>query len=228
MQRYGEGRCAVFATGDTWQWKMRAEPSDDRHERFWRQTVRNLVKDAPTPALWRGKADAYTQETPAAFEFLLRDKAYQRREALQCSATVTAPDGATTTLPIEESLEEAGVYRAPFTPSLSGLHRLTVVGTDDKGQAVTQLDDAFLVQPDYREFQQAQYKPEFLSELARSHGGRFFGLDQMDALAEAIPVPPSLDSEDLVLHLWHLPGFFIVLAALMIPEWYLRRKAGQA
>jgi uncharacterized membrane protein len=228
MQRYGEGRCAVFATGDTWQWKMRAEPSDDRHERFWRQIVRNLVKDTPTPALWRSKADAYTQEDPANFEFLLRDKAYQRREALQCSATVTSPDGATATLPIEESLEEAGLYRAPFTPSLSGLHRLAVVGTDDKGEAVTQLDDAFLVQPDYREFQQAQYKPEFLSELARSHSGRFFTLDQMDALADAIPVPPSLDSEDLVLHLWHLPGFFIVLAALLLPEWYLRRKAGQA
>ncbi len=228
MQRYGEGRCAVFATGDTWQWKMREESAGDRHERFWRQTVRNLVKDAPAPALWRGKADAYTQEGPATFEFLLRDKAYTRRETLQASATVTAPDGTTATLPIEESLEEAGVYRAPFTPALAGLHRLTVTGADDKGETVTQLDDAFLVQPDYREFQQAQYKPEFLAELARSHGGQFFTLEQMDALADAIPVPPSLESEDLVLHLWHLPGFFLVLAALMIPEWYMRRKAGQA
>jgi hypothetical protein len=228
MQRYGEGYCAVFATGDTWQWKMRAEPSDDRHARFWRQTVRNLVKDTPEPTLWRAKADAYTQDAPATFEFLLRDKAYMRREALQCSATVTAPDGTTATLPIEESLEEAGVYRAPFIPTLAGLHRISVVGSGDKGESVAQLDDAFLVEPDYREFQEAQYKPEFLTELARSHNGKFFTLDQMDALAQAIPVPPSIETKDLVLHLWHLPIFYVLLAALMIPEWYLRRKAGQA
>ncbi len=228
MQRYGEGRCAIFATGDTWQWQMRGEATDDRHERFWRQIVRNLVKDVPTAALWRAKADAYTQDAPSTFEFLLRDKAYQRREGLQASATVTAPDGTVTTLPIEESLEEAGVYRAPFTPTVSGLHRLTVVGGADQPETVAQLDEAFLVEPDYREFQQAQYRPDFLRTLAESHGGRFFELNELDALADAIPVPPSLDAEDLVLHLWHLPGFFVVLTALMIPEWYLRRKAGQA
>ncbi len=228
LQRYGEGRCAVFATGDTWQWQMRGEPADDRHERFWRQIVRNLVKDVPAATIWRGKTGAYTQDAPATFEFLLRDKAYLRREGLQASATVTAPDGSVTTLPLEESLEEAGVYRAPFTPAVSGLHRLTVVGGADQPETVAQLDDAFLVQPDYREFQQAQYRPDFLRNLAETHGGRFFELNELDALAEAIPVPPSLDSEDLVLHLWHLPGFFAVLAALMIPEWYLRRKAGQA
>jgi len=228
MQRYGEGRCAVFATGDTWQWQMRADPSDDRHERFWRQTVRNLVKDTPDPALWRGKQDTYTQDAAADFEFLLRDKTYTRREALQASATVTAPDGTTTTLPIEESLEEAGVYRAPFTPVLAGLHRITVIGADETGESAAQLDDAFLVSPDHREFQQAQYRPEFLRELATTQNGGFYTLDQLDALAEAIPVPPALDAEDLVLHLWHLPGFFIALVALLIPEWYLRRKAGQA
>lgn len=228
MQRYGEGRCAVFATGDTWQWQMREDPSDDRHERFWRQTVRNLVKDTPDPALWRGKEDTYTQDAPATFEFLLRDKTYTRRETLQTSATVTAPDGTTTTLPIEESLEEAGLYRAPFTPVLAGLHRISVVGADEANATAAQLEDAFLVTPDHREFQQAQYRPEFLSELARKHRGGFYSLDELDTLAEEIPVPASLDAEDLVLHLWHLPGFFIALAALLIPEWYLRRKAGQA
>lgn len=147
---------------------------------------------------------------------------------MQASATVTAPDGTTTTLPIEESLEEAGLYRAPFTPTLAGLHRISVVGADEADATAAQLEDAFLVTPDHREFQQAQYRPEFLSELARAHHGSFYSLDQLDALAEAIPVPEALDAEDLVLHLWHLPGFFIALAALLIPEWYLRRKAGQA
>ena len=207
---------------------MRNETADDRHERFWRQIVRNLVKDVPTAAMWRAKPDTYTQDAPATFEFLLRDKAYQRSEGLQTSATVTAPDGTVTTLPIEESLEEAGVYHAAFTPAVAGLHRLTVIGGADQPETVAKLDEAFLVQPDYREFQQAQYRPDFLRNLAEAHSGRFYELSELDALAEAIPVPPSLDAEDLVLHLWHLPGFFLALAALMIPEWYLRRKAGQA
>lgn len=228
IQRYGEGLCAVLASGDTWQWQMRSNHMDDRHERFWRQVVRNLVKDVPDPTFLRAKQDAYTQFDPSTFEFVARDESFIRREALQCTVTVTKPSGQTVTLPVEESLEEVGVYRSPYTPETPGLHTLEFVAADDKGETVGRMQDAFLVQPDYREFQTAQYDPQFLQNFAETHGGGFYTLDDLDELADAIPVPQALDSQEVVLHLWHLPGFYVALVGMMIAEWYLRRKAGQA
>lgn len=228
LQRYGEGRCAVLAAGDTWQWQMRSESGDDRHARFWRQIVRNLVKDVPQAVVWRGKQDAYTQGGASEFEFLVRDDAFDRREGVQCTVTITAPDGTTQTLPVEESLEDSGVYRAAIVPGVAGMYRLTLAALDENEEVVARLDEAFLVQPDQREFRKAQYNPEFLREFAISHDGRMFSLDNLAALADEIPVPPSLDAKELILHLWHLPGFYIAMVAMMIVEWYLRRKAGQA
>jgi hypothetical protein len=228
VQRYGEGRCAVLATGDTWQWQMRAEQGDDRHERFWRQIVRNLVKDVPDSVVWRARQDAYTQGDPADLDFLVRDGAFERREGAQCSITVTAPDGTSHDLAVEESLEEAGVYRAPFTPEVAGLYAIELSAADGDGKTIAHLEEALLVQPDHREFRTAQFNPEFLRELAEAHGGRMYSMDELGALAEAIPVPPSLDAKYIELHLWHLPGFYAVLVACMIAEWYLRRRAGQA
>ncbi len=228
LQRYGEGRCAALAVGDTWQWQMRSESGDDRHARFWRQIVRNLVKDVPRAVVWRSKADAYTQGDAAEFDFLVRDESFERREGAQCSVTVTAPDGSTVSLPVEESLEDSGVYRASHTPDVAGLYRLSLAAQDENEKVVARLDEAFLVQPDHREFRKAQYNPDFLSSLAKDHGGRMYSLENLAQLADDIPVPPSLDAKDLILHLWHLPGFYIALVAMMIVEWYLRRKAGQA
>lgn len=228
VQRYGEGRCAVLATGDTWQWQMRTESMDDRHARFWRQITRNLVNDVPDAAIVRDKRDTYTQDAPATFAFLVRDKAFERREALQCTATVTKPNGETTALPVDESLKEVGVYSSPYTPEEPGLYKLSLVAANGKGETVAQVNDAFLVQPDYREFQTAQYNPGFLRKLAAAHGGGFYSLDELDALAGQIPVPEVRDAQEVILHLWHLPGFYIALVAMMIGEWYLRRKAGRA
>jgi len=228
VQRYGEGRCAAMATGDTWQWQMRAETGDDRHARFWRQVVRNLVKNVPDAVVWRSKQDAYTQGDESEFEFLVRDDAFERTEGAQTSVTVTAPDGAKNSLPVEESLEDAGVYKASFTPDVAGLYHLTLESLDEKETVVARLDEAFLVQPDHREFRQAQYNAKYLRDLAESHGGRIYTLDDFADLADEIPVPPSLDAKDVILHLWHLPAFYVALAAMMIVEWYLRRKAGQA
>lgn len=228
VQRYGEGRCAALATGDTWQWQMRSEAGDDRHARFWRQIVRNMVNDVPDSVVWKGRPDAYTQGDEAEFEFLVRDDAFERREGVQCTITVTAPDGTTHSLPVEESLEDSGTYRAPFAPAVAGLYRLSLSAVDSDEKEVARLDEAFLVQPDHREFRKAQYNASFLETLAESNGGRMYSMDDLASLADAIPVPPSLDAKDLVLHLWHLPGFYLAMAGLMLVEWYLRRKAGQA
>ena len=228
VQRYGEGKCAILASGDTWQWQMRLEQEDDRHERFWRQLVRNLVHDTPKSTVLRNKRDAYRQEAEARLEFVIRDEAFDRREGLQCVVTVTQPNGESVSLPVEESIREIGLYTCEYAPTQTGLHKISLIALDEKGEVVAELKETLLVESDHREFQKAQYNGEFLRKLARASGGAHFSLEQLDELAEAIPVPVQLDSTELLLHLWHLPGFYVALVLMMIAEWYLRRKAGRA
>ena len=228
LQRYGEGKCAILASGDTWQWQMRLEEEDDRHERFWRQLIRSLVHDTPQSTVLRNKRDAYMQGAEARLEFMIRDEVFDRREGLQCVVTLTQPNGESVSLAVEESIQEIGLYTCEYAPAQVGLHEISLVALDKKGEVVAELNETLLVESDQREFQKAQYNGEFLRELAQASGGAHFSLEQLDELAEAIPVPVQLDSTELLLHLWHLPGFFIALVLLMIPEWYLRRKAGRA
>lgn len=226
VQRYGEGKCAILASGDTWQWQMRLE--DDRHERFWRQLLRNLLNDTPQSTVLRAKRDVYTQEAEATFEFVIRDDVFDRREGLQCAVSVTRPNGEVVSLSVEESIREVGLYTCDYTPVEAGLHEISLVALDENAEPVAELDETFLVESDHREFQKAQYNGLFLRNLSRVTGGAHFSLDQLEELSEAIPVPLQLNSAEILLHLWHLPGFYIALVLMMITEWYLRRKAGRA
>ncbi len=105
---------------------------------------------------------------------------------------------------------------------------LKLIATNTKGEVVGRFEEAFLVEDDRREFRSAQYNEAFLRELAERSGGALYDLDRLDALAEIIPLPARLDDEPVVLHLWHLPIFYILLAGMWILEWYLRRRRGQA
>lgn len=228
VQRYGEGKCAIMASGDTWQWQMRLKQEDDRHERFWRQLLRNLVHDTPQSSVLRAKRDVYTQEADATFEFVIRDDAFDRRAGLQCAVSVTRPNGEVLSLSVEESIREVGLYTCEYTPVEAGLHKISLVALDENAEPVAELDETFLVESDHREFQKAQYNGLFLRDLSQATGGAHFSLDQLEELSEAIPVPIQLDSTEILLHLWHLPGFYLALVLMMITEWYLRRKVGRA
>ncbi len=227
-QRYGEGTCAVLATSDTWQWQMGANHEDDSHERLWRQLIRSLVRDNRAPTLLRNKQDRYVEYESAQLEFLVRDKKFDARESLQTTLTLTKPTGAEIQLPMEESIRETGIYEAEFTPEESGLYRMQLVARDDAGEVVATRQEAILVAADNREFQNARYAPDFLATLASTTGGQAFSLDQLEALAHAIPLPLHENADRVLLHLWRIPVFFLLLVLCMIPEWYLRRRKGRA
>ena len=228
VQRYGEGKTAIFATGDTWQWQMRRDHEDMRHERLWRQIVRNLVYETPEPSMLRGKKDAYTQGVPVDFEFVIRDGLYEQQEGLQTVLALTTPAAEEVALSVDESIQEAGLYTGRFAPEQSGLHRISFTAVNDKDEIAATIDEAFLVEPDRREFLRAEYDGRFLRDVSEATGGKVYSLDSLDALARAVPVPMRMDAEDVLLHLWHLPGFYLALVLMLATEWYLRRKRGYA
>lgn len=227
-QRYGEGKCAVLASYATWPYQMRLEEEDQRHERLWRQISRSLVNGVPEPVLLRDKLDNYTVGETAIFDFLVRDQLFNEREGLQTTVKVRAPSGQDQLLAVDESIQEAGHYRSEFEPEEAGTHLLTLTAMNDKGESVGSMEEAFLVEPDNREFQKAQFNPGYLMEIADKTGGRYFTLDQINAIHKYIPWVDRSAPEEMRIHLWRIPLFFFLLIGMLSAEWVMRRLKGYA
>jgi uncharacterized membrane protein len=226
VQRYGEGKSAVLATGETWQWQMKEDEDDQRHERLWRQIVRSLVTSVPEHVVLRDKKDSYTVGSTVAITTLVRDSRFDEREGLHASMNLIAPSGHAAPLPVDESIHETGAYASEFDPEEAGVHLLRFEALNDKHEVVGTLEEALLVEPDRREFQTAQYNPMFLQDIATRSGGAHFSLDHLSDVVDRIPWRGSTESDEIRIRLWHLPPLFFALVAMLAVEWLLRRRKG--
>ncbi|RJP19001.1 MAG: hypothetical protein C4527_27700 [Candidatus Omnitrophota bacterium] len=226
LQRYGNGKCAILATGETWQWQMQRETEDNAHERLWRQMVRSLVADVPAPIMLRERKDEYRLDARDTINLYIRDRFFDEGEGARVDVTITTPSGQRLPLDVEESIQEIGVFAAEWNPAEVGMHQLTMQAMDAEGNELGSLEEAFMVNPDHREFDNARYDPAFLRELAEKSGGKFFSLSQLADVADQIPFSPGRESEVVRLQIWHNPAFLILLFIFMTSEWYLRRRRG--
>ena len=226
-QRYGEGTGAVLATGATWPWRLLAEEEDSFHGPFWRRLVRDLLKDVPEPVLLVAGAEEMHVGNQRRLEFLVRDSLFVRREGLATRVELTEVDGTVRALPVEESIEETGLYAVEFSPREPGMHLLELTAQDPGGAPLAALEQVVLVHPDDRELRHSRYDPTFLREIAARSGGRFYSLEDLDQLPAQIPRTHSQQQRRDRFHLWHLPIFYLALVLLFASEWYLRRKQGQ-
>ena len=225
-QRYGEGTGAVLATGATWPWQLTAPQNNGAHQRFWRQLVRALVRDVPEPvALLSDRSDVFATDRTQV-EFLVRDSLFVPAQGATIELNASRPDGGPQALPVEESLQQEGLYTARFEPGQPGLYQLHLTARNPAGARIATHEEGLLVHPDLGELQRPRYNRANLKALATQSGGAFLELDQLDRLPELIPLIPSQTQDLERLPLWHLPPFYALLALLFSAEWYLRRKAG--
>ena len=129
-------------------------------------------------------------------------------------------------LPVEESLEEPGTYRAAFSPETAGLHRISLRERTADGSTELLLETAVLVEEDRREMVGADYDPAYLADLARQGGGTFVPLERLGEVSAHIPRRPVYSEEVERFGLWQMPPVYVLLAALLLVEWWCRRRRG--
>jgi hypothetical protein len=206
---------------------MQTDVEDVSHGRLWRQLIRSLVQDVPSPVAMRSAADDLTAGNEAELDFLIRDNLFDKRVGLQTTAQLTAEGAPPVDLPVEESIAESGVYSVRFTPDADGAHQIKLTAKDEAGEPVGEFEQTVEVRRDLREFRDAAYAPAFLKAAARQSHGAFFELDRLNEVARAIPRTATDDTRFEVVHLWRFPGFFALAALLFGVEWFLRRRYGQ-
>lgn len=212
-QSYGRGQSYLLATGGTWRWQMGLPVEDQRHETFWRQVARALTINAPKPF-----EVSVEQSGPSArVRVVARNDSFDAETATPI-LTVSSVGQQAGNLPLQPAANEPGVWESEFEPAVGGTHYFEAsLGTERRARAAFHFDrdgDAFGL----------RQQRGLLESLALATGGRYWSLDELGDLPDAISTSSSGIIEERFYSLWNAPILFLLLFGLKASEWLLRRR----
>ncbi|TWU49353.1 glutamine amidotransferase [Rubripirellula reticaptiva] len=243
--QYGRGRAAALAMDSTWRWWRSG--SNDQHRRFWRQLMLWLLSREESAddkilveldsrrfssgALPNFRAIANQTDVTMVAEIISTSNGAVDEAAQPQSINVSAETSSQASGGSDESSIRGAI------PKLDpGIYRLRVRASDP-ASPIKSTEVAFQVIDESRELSNPLADPVYLTQLAQltgDHGGAAFGPDQIGELVDTIlkrrkaaetPVTQRLTLGDGPMTGWPL---FLVFAAALSIEWWLRRHWGLA
>lgn len=225
-QRYGRGATYLLGTSSTLRWQMRSEPSDQRHELFWRQLAHALADTAAPRAILTSNRSVYDDERRVRLEAELHDASFEPVNDAQLELLVAPERDAPYNVQMQASGNNDGRYVANIDAPSTGLYRIDM--TAHSANVASASASAYVRRNDgVLEHFNARQNRAVLERIAAMTGGRYWKLADLDQLAAAIPYSKAGIVERHTLDLWNLPIVFIVLLALKLGEWLLRLKWGR-
>lgn len=222
-QHYGRGATYLLGTASTWRWKMRLPHQDQRHHIFWRQLLHALASDAPARTSLTTTQKVYDDEKKVVVNAELRNERYEPINDAAVELTLIADDGATSRQTMVPSGQGDGRYTATVQADGPGLYRLSMKalrGQTEVASAQTHIRRNNGIVEHFG----TQQNRALLQRIADATGGRYWRLDQLDELPEALRYSKAGVVERQTLDLWNLPALFLLLLALKGAEWLLRLR----
>jgi hypothetical protein len=221
-QRYGRGSTWLMATASTWHWQMQLPKEDQRHEIFWKQLLYTLASPSQPPVSLQPERSVYEDGTAVTLEAEVLDDKFQPAVEPVLTVTASAPSGAVVPARIEPSGRGDGRHTIALDAREPGLYQVRLsasAGGKVLGESVSHLRrvDGVLEQ-----FGSWQHRP-MLERIARETGGRYWKLEDLDELPEAIRYSKAGMVESRTIDLWNAPLGFLLLALFKGSEWLLRR-----
>jgi len=229
FQRYGRGKSFAFLPQDSWNWQMGATiPVEDMtHENYWRQLLRWLVDGVPDqvePSLTTERVEPGEAATMIAN---VVDPSFVELNDAAVMATITAPDGTISDVPMSWDGERAGQYQASIPTKAPGWYEAKIEATRD-GKTVGSAVTHFRAAPGDAEYFDATMHSATLRRIADDTGGRFYEAADTATLADDLRYTgrgvTSVEEHDL----WHMPIVLMLLIGLLCAEWGYRRVVGLA
>ncbi|MFN0107103.1 MAG: hypothetical protein ACKV2U_34025 [Bryobacteraceae bacterium] len=224
-QNYGRGRTAVLATGGTWRWQMSQPLEDKSHEMFWQQLTRWLVAGTPGMVLASTTQTVFTDDPRIPLRAEVRGKQYELQPDGQVEARVTGPAGSAATVILQPDPVHPGVYMGEYSAEQPGSYLVEMIASRN-GERIGADTLAFRREDGVAESFHTEQNRELLERLAAETGGKYWKPDNTQKLPEEIALSEAGISTREIRDLWHLPVVFLVLAALRMGEWLLRRRWG--
>ncbi|MGH9394172.1 MAG: glutamine amidotransferase, partial [Terriglobales bacterium] len=221
IENYGRGRTAVLATSGTWRWQMMLPLGDASFPRFWQQLLRWLVAGTPGPVSAYVPASMLYDHGAIQLSAEVRDPQYNPAAGAAVSARVLGPDGLAAVVPLHPSPDAPGHFSADFTAAAPGAY-LATISAPGFGEDTVGFERVDGVAENFH----AAQNRELLQRLAEQTGGQYWQPDQLAQLPAQIPYSDAGITLRENLPLWNLPMVFLLLLALPLAEWLLRRRWG--
>jgi uncharacterized membrane protein len=222
-QRYGRGSTWLLATSSTWHWQMSLPKEDQRHETFWKQLLYTLVAPSMPHVSLQPERSVYEDGTAVTLEAEVLDKSFMPVPEAELKVEAKAPDGKDVPARIEPSGRGDGRYTVAVDARDPGLYQVRLTATAGGETVGEALSHVRRVDGVLEQFGSWQHRP-MLERIARETGGRYWALDDLAGLPEAIRYSHAGMVESSTLDLWNAPLGFLLLALLKGSEWLLRRR----
>ncbi|MGV3591721.1 MAG: hypothetical protein ACO1PZ_08510, partial [Gammaproteobacteria bacterium] len=216
-QPYGRGQSFILATGGTWRWQMSLPLDDLRHETFWRQLARNLVANSPRPF----ELTATVENENILVRAELRDPDAEENQGLAITAVASSDTNEVVNLELLPVPGSPGVYEAAFSPASNGLYSIEALSRKDD-DVVSSVRTATRYDQGQESFGVRQNRA-LLERIAAVTGGNYWTPAQWGEIPEAISYSTAGITQQQISYLWDAPFFFLLLFALKVAEWLLRR-----
>lgn len=218
-QLFGRGRSWIFATGGTWRWQMSLPVEDQRHEAFWRQLARGLVADTPE----RFQLSARSRGDDLVLRAEVRDDTYKPEQGITVSVVATPQIGDPVTVDLRPSADQPGVFEAEFAAGEDGLYSLEALARQGESTVGTHRM-AYRHESGRAEYFSVRQNRTLLEQLASATGGRYWTVNGLDELPQAIRYSAAGVTQQEIRALWNMPAVFLLLLLLKAGEWLLRRR----
>lgn len=229
-QRYGRGKTLALPVQDTWMWRMHAsmDVEDATHHTFWQRLARWLVDGVPDRVMVSAAPDRVQKGEPVTLSAEVLNAEYRPVNDGRVTARVTSPSGAVEEVPLEWSVETAGLYQARFTPTEDGTYAISASGLGRDSADLGRGAASLRVAPSEAEYFGAAMRAPLLRRLAEETEGRFFPASQTSALIDAITYSGKGVTVVEERELFDMPIVLVLLLGLMGGEWLYRRSRGLA
>jgi len=226
-QPYGRGKGIAFLPQDSWEWQMHASiPLEDQtHENFWRQMLRWLVTDVPSPVEATTTTDRVEPGEAVTVEAAIVDPTWVELNDAHVMAHVTRPGGSTLNVQLQWTGERDGQYRGTFVSTVPGAYEVTV-DADRAGKTIGSNVTYVRAGAGDAEYFDPTMHEAPLRRIADETGGHFYTPANVAGLPEDVSYAGRGVTSVEERELWNMPIILIMLVGLVCAEWGYRRAVG--
>ena len=224
VQAYGAGSTAYLGTENTWRWRMDSDRGQEQHARFWQRLLFWLASGGKERMDIPLQGSVQSLDSEVDLDLKVRAQDFGPESEARVTARVEKPTGESTEIFLNPSLTLPGVYEGEFTPGHSGEYQVRYAVQYGDGELLEK-DAFFAVSPTGPELADTGFREALLRDVARLTGGTYVSYRDWKNLGEL----PVADHIPVVVHrnYWARGWpYFLVLALLILSEWYRRRMLG--
>ena len=227
-QRYGKGKVMSIGSSGLWQWGFLPtdlQQYDEIYDQFWGQMIRWLVSDSDflpgqNISFVVNSNNFKPGETVTMGVYVKQVDTSQYKPQIE----LTAPDGNSVTLSMQQQEDNASIYMAHYTPEEQGEYAAVLHNNIGEPKEDTA---RFTVYYDSLETRFVSANREFLDQISYATGGSSLELSEIGVLPGKLKLFESLlcertKPEDV----WDRLSVFSALVCLLGIEWLIRRASG--